>query len=267
MSVPDGTIGANRVLFNNRANDLVYTLSATTEATTFDVENAIDGIPANTWKSTAITQTYITLNGTAAAAIRGCYIFNHNITGGSVTFNLETSDDDFSSTDTSTAFTTVSRTETEKVNGIIQSVSYNDAYVFIATTCQDVRISMIQTATNTYHKIGMIYLFMNDFEIPPPCYRWGATRGPESVKSQNTGQYGQQNERFQFQRYTESYDYPKLPVAILPLMSQIAANEQVVWMPDGINGKHFLGSLSYGVPVEILGGQNFQMSGTFTGAL
>jgi hypothetical protein len=264
MSFLTGKVSPTRVLFTNRANDKVYTVAATTETSSFEVENAIDCNPKTTWKATGITQNYITFTGSSVAAIKGCYINNHNINEGSVTFNLETSDDNFSSTDTTTAFTSVTRQEIEEINGVVQVVNYNDAYAFISTTCKDVRVSMIKS-TGSNHEIGSIYIFTKDFDIPGSGIAWNATRGAETVIINNTGNFGQQYNSFRFQRHSETFEYPQIPIEFLPLLGEIAANPCVVFMPDGIAGAHFLGKITFGVPVELEGGQDFSVSGFFTG--
>ncbi|GAG31203.1 unnamed protein product, partial [marine sediment metagenome] len=123
-----------RIFYRNIANDTAYTITVTTEASTFDKENAIDAIPTNTYRSTSQLAQYYTFNGTTGRNIKGCAIINTNVNiFGGDTLELHTSDNDFASTDESQTFVQVSRTveEMDTATNIMGEVTYYDYYTIL----------------------------------------------------------------------------------------------------------------------------------------
>lgn len=176
--------------YNDRANSTSFTLTATNSATSFPVTNVLTDRQFNTWRSTGTGTVYVTFNGSASRTITGVILFNINLVTGD-TLQLQTSDDDFATTKSTTDFTVLTRSLVRYNNTTKETGSFNkyDAYVVASLTAQDFRIKMASTSGVTYYEIGRVYIsssvqtFLNN-----PYYKYQG--GYETVSRYRETEYG-----------------------------------------------------------------------------
>jgi hypothetical protein len=236
----------SRIFANNIANDTAFTVTATTEASTFELENALDSSPKNTWRSTDKANQYFTFNGTSVRQIFGCALFNINTASGD-TLQLQTSNNDFAATIDTANFTTVERKVYEMSSGILTETTYTDAYVFQNSNHQDYRIFM-NNAAGTYTEIGKIYLFSLDYQFGKD-FNYGASFGSENSFISQKGSYGLLTENFKTQRKIWQFQFPGINQAQTDiLVNQVGANPFICWIPDGLTNPFYYGKMRVTLP-------------------
>ncbi len=256
---------ASRVFANNIANDTAFTVTTTTEATSFEKENALDSSPKNIWRSTDKANQYFTFNGTSARQIFGCALFNINTASGD-TLQLQTSNNDFGATIDTANFTLVNRTVYEMSSGILTETTYTDAYVLQNSNHQDYRIFM-NHAAGTYTEIGKIYLFGLDYTFPKD-YNFGSIEGTENAFVSNRGSYGLITNSFKYQPRIWQFSFPGLELAQTEILThRIAANPFVSWIPSGLTNPIYFGSMKIATPPDFIYNNLYGVNVTFEEAM
>lgn len=185
-------------------NTKKYTLSATTEATDYDVENVLNPYVDNTWRSVGVGTQYVTFDGATGITNAMIYIGNHNLSA-YTTFQVQSSNNNFStfdSVDITDMYRTLRRMDS---NNEPEEYTYRDGFVFISSSYQDHRIKIV-SASVSYYEIGFIailersYTFDNNWTQRFPA-------GYETQKDLIQSPYGNTSSKHWFQRWTNALDW------------------------------------------------------------
>lgn len=239
------------ILYGNRAASTRFSVSADTEEATFEALKAIDLNPANTWRTTAKGDQYFILDGTAANPILGCCVFNTNLVTGD-TLQLQSSDDNFASTDETQDFTFVTRTRPEynESTGEFEEVTYSDAYCFCSLSRQDYRLLLNSAVvTDAYYEIGTIILFSYAHTFTRDTRQFWPG-GYETTKIINQGEYGNALVHPLYSRFFMQLDIPLTSKAQIDAIINASVCKAVVYVLEGFEGTMLLGTLQADVPVN-----------------
>ena len=169
------------ILHGNIIDDA--TMAVSTEAVEHEKEYLKDYSPGNTWRSTVITVTTITLDFGAAVTLKGTSYYNTNIVAGDTTFEFEASTDNFASTAQQTSLTKAAKGHKE-VNWTYRYFRYR-----------------IVKAAGTYIEIGKMMLHSGAFTLTRNMNR-GWKEKKLAVYSVVRGDYGQGERTLKYKKQT-----------------------------------------------------------------
>lgn len=149
------------------------TMTVSTETAGYEKEYLTDYSPGNTWRSTAITVTYITLDFGAAVTLKGTSYFGTNMVAGDTTFDFECSTDNFATTAFTEALTKTAKGHKE--------VNWTYRYF---------RYKIVKVLPATYIEIGKMRLHSGAFTLTRNMNR-GWDEYKLKVFSAVKGDYGQ----------------------------------------------------------------------------
>ena len=238
--------------YNSYINYLYSSISATTEATSFEVENCIDMRQRNKWRSVGVGTQYVTIIGDSQRQIKGIAIFNHNLYDEGDTFQLQTSNDGFSTTLNTYDIAIVNDSYfVRNSSGYAEEINqYNGYYDFSGSpiTAKDYRIKMISTAVS-YYEIGTIYLY-NDYYENNRNFLKEFIDGKEIGVNLVETNGGNIITNYNYTRHVFElkYEFTNFTQAKL-ITEELVCNNAIVFYPVGISGKMYLVSASSTTPV------------------